>query len=239
MKFLRRLVSYARVSPRLAVTLLVLTILDSFWAPVFPVVTSKIQNEVIPNRDFQALWFCIGLVLAVGLVRDLMSFVRTRTSGKLGQLINFNLRAALYGKLQRLPVRWFDRQRTGDIMTRIADDVPAMERVINEGMETFVRLLFQVIAVAGTLFWTNVASVVGNGWTNGDYWTLMTYSGLLTDNGLDLGTLPSLDPGLMWTLDTSASGEVRLSIAIPEPSTWALVIIGSAAIACLRRRRRV
>ncbi|MBP7951529.1 MAG: ABC transporter ATP-binding protein [Verrucomicrobiales bacterium] len=156
MKFLRRLVSYARVSPRLAVTLLVLTILDSFWAPVFPVVTSKIQNEVIPNRDFQALWFCIGLVLAVGLVRDLMSFVRTRTSGKLGQLINFNLRAALYGKLQRLPVRWFDRQRTGDIMTRIADDVPAMERVINEGMETFVRLLFQVIAVAGTLFWTNV-----------------------------------------------------------------------------------
>jgi len=93
------------------------------------------------------------------------------------------------------------------------------------------------LTLDGTLFWTNVASVVGNGWTNGDYWTLFTYEGTLSDHTLDLGMLPALDSGLMWTLDTSTFGEVRLSIAIPEPSTWALVIIGFGLIACLPRRR--
>ena len=152
---LRRLVRYARLSPRLAILLLLLSIIDSLWAPVFPKVTAYIQNEVIPGKDYHKLWIAVALVVCVGVLRDVLAFFRTRTSGKFGQLITFNIRSALYQKLQRLPVRWFDNQRTGDIMTRVADDVPAMERVLNEGLETLVRLVFQVLVVAATLFATD------------------------------------------------------------------------------------
>lgn len=153
---LKRLLNYVRLSPGLAVFLLLLTILDSLWAPVFPKVTSYIQDVIIPQKDYRKLWWIIGLCVVVGVVRDILSFFRTRISGRFGQTITFNIRSALYNKLQRLPVKWFDSQRTGDIMTRVADDVPAMERVMNEGVETFVRLIFQVIVVAGTLFYTDV-----------------------------------------------------------------------------------
>lgn len=149
---LRRLATYARLSPRLAVMLLVLSIVDSLWAPVFPKVTAYIQNDVIPGRDYNKLWQAIAIVVFVGLLRDILSYFRTRVSGKFGQMITFNIRSALYNKLQRLPIPWFDKQRTGDIMTRVADDVPSMERVLNEGLETLVRLIFQVLVVAGTLF---------------------------------------------------------------------------------------
>lgn len=152
---LRRLARYARLSPRLAIALLLLSIVDSLWAPVFPKVAAYIQNDVIPNKDYSKLWNAIGLVVGVGVLRDVLAFFRTRTSGKFGQMITFNIRSSLYNKLQRLPVKWFDNQRTGDIMTRVADDVPAMERVLNEGLETAVRLIFQVIAVATTLFLTD------------------------------------------------------------------------------------
>lgn len=153
---IRRLIRYAKLSPRLAIVLLFLSIVDSLWAPVFPKVTAYIQNVVIPSKDYSLLWTAIGLVLGVGILRDILSFFRTRTSGKFGQMITFNIRSNLYDKLQRLPVKWFDNQRTGDIMTRVADDVPAMERVLNEGVETLVRLIFQVLVVAATLFATDV-----------------------------------------------------------------------------------
>lgn len=94
------------------------------------------------------------------------------------------------------------------------------------------------LTLDGTLMWTNVASLVGSGWTNGDYWTLITYSGSLTNNGLDLGTLPTLDLGLMWALDLSTLGEVRLTLAIPEPGTWALALTGFMLVGLLRIRRR-
>jgi ABC-type multidrug transport system fused ATPase/permease subunit len=153
---LKRVARYARLSPWMAAALLVLTILDSFWAPVFPKVTAYVQDVVIKEKNYTMLWWTVALCVAVGVVRDILAFFRSRISSKFGQRITFNIRSSLYDKLQRLPVPWFDSQRTGDIMTRVADDVPAMERILNEGAETFVRLIFQVLIVAATLFHTDV-----------------------------------------------------------------------------------
>ncbi len=168
----RRLLKYARLSPGMALLLLLLTVVDSLWAPVFPKVTAYIQDGVIGSKTtttdswfgslgarhsdkFTLLAWMIGLCVTVGLVRDILAFFRCRVSGKFGQMISFNIREAVYNKLQRLPVKWFDSQRTGDIMTRVADDVPAMERLLNEGMETTARLVLQVVVVAATLFSIN------------------------------------------------------------------------------------
>jgi ATP-binding cassette, subfamily B, bacterial len=158
-----RLLRYAKLAPYLALTLLVLTVIDSMWAIVFPKAAAEIQNILAAYKTgddasvaYGRIKLLIGVVVAVGILRDVLSYFRTRTSGKFGQLITFHIRSQLYDKLQRLPVQWFDKQRTGDIMTRIADDVPTMERVMNEGLEALVRLVCQVLVVAGTLFYTNV-----------------------------------------------------------------------------------
>ncbi|NWK56516.1 autotransporter-associated beta strand repeat-containing protein [Verrucomicrobiaceae bacterium N1E253] len=91
------------------------------------------------------------------------------------------------------------------------------------------------LTLDGTL---NVTELVTNDFLNaqsGDRWVLMEYSGTLTDNGLDLGTLPTLTAGLDFELDITTGGQVALTV-IPEPSTFTLFGLGAFAL-ILRRKR--
>jgi autotransporter-associated beta strand protein len=60
----------------------------------------------------------------------------------------------------------------------------------------------------------------------GDRWRLINYTGDLTDNGLSLGTLPALDPGLYYSIDTSFANQVDLTV-VPEPSSLAMFLFGA------------
>ncbi len=68
----------------------------------------------------------------------------------------------------------------------------------------------------------------------GDKWRLFNYSGTLTDNGLNLGSMPTLSTGF-FAIDTSTTGQVNLIVAVPEPTS--LLAIGAVAGLVLRRRR--
>jgi ATP-binding cassette subfamily B protein/subfamily B ATP-binding cassette protein MsbA len=71
------------------------------------------------------------------------------------QRMIFDLRGQLHHKIARLPLTWFDRQSTGDILTRMADDVPATQRVILEGIEQGLTAVLQIIISAVVMFYTN------------------------------------------------------------------------------------
>ena len=65
------------------------------------------------------------------------------------------IRDSLYSTLQRLPLRWYDQRATGDIITRVIDDVTSMERVLIDGVEQGVVALLQIIGVGIWLFVLN------------------------------------------------------------------------------------
>ena len=96
------------------------------------------------------------------------------------------------------------------------------------------------LALDGMLTITPLASFSGAG-TN-DFWTLLTYSGALTDNGLvvDGTSQLLLDPGLafyVYNYEGGAIDEIRLGIMVPEPSSWALLATGLGMVAWMSRRR--
>lgn len=93
------------------------------------------------------------IALASFFAKDLFNYLRILINNVFEQKAIFDLRSELYSKLQRLPIKWFDTRRTGDTMTRVAEDVPAMERLLIDGVEQGIVAVLQIGIISLYLIW--------------------------------------------------------------------------------------
>jgi ATP-binding cassette, subfamily B, bacterial len=153
MRTVFRVFSYLKRYPFLATAQLTCAVLMTLLVIVFPGVTKAITAEVIPQRDFDRLIPLALLALGTFFATNLFNALRIILNNTFEQKVIFDIRSDLYHKIQRLPMRWFDNKRTGDVMTRVTEDVTAMERVLIDGIEQGVVALLQVLVVGGYLFY--------------------------------------------------------------------------------------
>lgn len=148
-----RVFSYLRHYPGLASAQLACALGMTVAVFVFPKVTGHVIDEVIPNPDNHgSFWFWIGLTLFGFLIRDVLNSMRIFINNTFEQKVIYDIRSDLYGKIQRLPLRWFDTKRTGDVMTRVVEDVTNMERVLIDGVEQGLVAALQVIGIGVYLY---------------------------------------------------------------------------------------
>lgn len=151
----RRLLTFARAHWRIALVQLVLAMVGTSLIIVFPGVVQWFVDDIIPKKDIAGIWRAGGLAAGAFFLREFLFYVRTRVNSVFEQRMIFDLRGQLHRKIARLPLTWFDRQSTGDILTRMADDVPATQRVILEGIEQGLTSILQIIISALVMFYTN------------------------------------------------------------------------------------
>jgi ABC-type multidrug transport system fused ATPase/permease subunit len=92
------------------------------------------------------------IALAAFFLRDLFNAARIVLNNTFEQKVIFDLRSDLYAHIQQLPLTWFDNRATGDIMTRVLEDVNAVERVLIDGIEQGVVAVLQIVVVSALLF---------------------------------------------------------------------------------------
>lgn len=123
---------------------------------VFPNATRVVIDQIIPNpaRHGEFGWW-IAAALIGFLLKDGLNALRIFVNNTFEQKVIYDIREDLYSRIQQLPLRWFDTRRTGDVMTRVVEDVTNMERVLIDGVEQGLVAALQVIGVGIFLFWLN------------------------------------------------------------------------------------
>src|SRR4030095_17007497 len=93
------------------------------------------------------------LVAFAMLVQRGLDYLRLLLNNAFEQKVIFDLRRDLYSHVQTLPLRWFDNRSTGDLMTRILEDVGSVERVLIDGIEKGTVAVLQIVVVVVGMFY--------------------------------------------------------------------------------------
>ena len=150
-----RVFAYLRRYPWLAVGTLTCAVLGTLLVTIFPTVTKWIINDVVRANHPEKLLPLVLLAAAAFLLQHGFNALRIVLNNTFEQKVIFDLRSDLYSHIQLLPLRWFDNRATGDLMTRVIEDVNSVERVLIDGIEQGVVALLQVIIVMVVMFYLN------------------------------------------------------------------------------------
>jgi ABC-type multidrug transport system fused ATPase/permease subunit len=151
----RRVLSYLKPYPWMAVATMGFALLSQALAFAYPKLTEYIIDDVIGARRPGRLTLAISGLLAAFFLRDLFNSVRIRINNTFEQNVIFDMRCQLYAKLQRLPVNYFDQRASGDLMTRVLEDVNSVERFLIDGTEQGSVAIFSIIGVLIFLYLKN------------------------------------------------------------------------------------
>jgi ABC-type multidrug transport system fused ATPase/permease subunit len=155
MKTVWRVFAYLKRYPWLAVGTLTCAVLGTLMVIIFPTVTKWIINDVVRANHPEKLLPLILLAATAFLLQHGFNALRIVLNNTFEQKVIFDLRSDLYSHIQLLPLRWFDNRATGDLMTRVIEDVNSVERVLIDGIEQGVVALLQVIIVMVVMFYLN------------------------------------------------------------------------------------
>ena len=154
-EILRRVAVYLKPYCWLALGNLGFAILSLSFAFAYPKLTRYIIDDVIGRNQVQLLMPVMLALIGAFLLRELFNSLRIRINNEFEQSVIYDMRRDVYGKLQRLPVNYFDQRASGDLMTRVIEDVNAVERVLIDGTEQGTIAILSIVGVLSFMFYNN------------------------------------------------------------------------------------
>lgn len=150
-RLMKRLVRYL-VPYRWQVALaIVVLMLGSATQVVGPKLTQLIIDEAIPRGDGEYVAFLAVGFLAAILLGVVLQYAQAITTTWLGQSVMYDLRTEIFEKLQRIDLRYYDKNPVGRLMTRMTNDVETLNNLFSSGLVTvfgdIFMLTFIVIAM--------------------------------------------------------------------------------------------
>jgi ATP-binding cassette subfamily B protein len=131
-KTLRRIVAFFRpYRPQVAIVLIAI-LATSLLGLINPYLLKLLIDEVIVGRHYERLNFYVGLMIAMPIVSGLIGVGQSYLNNVIGQNVMQDLRNALYAHLQRMPLRFFTETRTGEIQSRLANDIGGVQAVVTD-----------------------------------------------------------------------------------------------------------
>ncbi len=105
---------------------------------VSPFLLREVLDTAIPQRDTELLTLLVGGMVAIPIATGVIGVAQTFLSNVVGQRVMHDLRAAVYRHLQSLSLAFFTRTRTGEVQSRIANDIGGVQNVVTSTATSIV-----------------------------------------------------------------------------------------------------
>ncbi len=133
-------------------TVLALIALSAGLSMVSPFLLRAVLDHAIPERDVGLLSALVGGMIGIAMATGVLGVAQTWLSNTVGQRVMHDLRSAVYRHLQRLSLAFFTRTRTGEVQSRIANDIGGVENVVTNTATSIVSNLTTVLATVVAMF---------------------------------------------------------------------------------------
>src|SRR5216684_3634831 len=152
---LKRVAGYLRPYKLMAAATMGCALFSLAFSLAYPKLAQFVIDEVIGRKRLDLLTPMMLGLLGAFLLRDGFNSLRIRINNNFEQNVIYDMRREVYGRLQRLPVNYFDQRASGDLMTRVIEDVNSVERVLIDGTEQGSVAILSIIGVLVIMFTTN------------------------------------------------------------------------------------
>ena len=129
---IRRIVAFFRPYKGQVAIVLVAILFTSLIGLINPILLKLLIDIAIPERDWGLLNLFVGLMIALPIISGLVGVGQSYLNNVIGQSVMQDLRTALYAHLQRMPLRFFTETKTGEIQSRLANDVGGVQSVVTD-----------------------------------------------------------------------------------------------------------
>src|SRR5438094_429054 len=137
---------FAAYKPRLGGVLLLIVV--SAGLGVVPACLLKYGLEAIARNDTRSLSINAAGIIAIAIATGVLGVIQTLLSNQVGQRVMHDLRASVFRHLQRLSLAFFTRTRTGEVQSRISNDIGGVQNVVTN---TATSIASNVTTVAATM----------------------------------------------------------------------------------------
>ena len=144
---LRRVLGYAMPYRWQIVAMLLMILSTTALGLLSPLVTRDLIDRTLPQRDLQRLIWLALLLLAIPAVTGVVAVWQRRVNARVGEGVTFDLRVALFTHLQSMSLRFFTNTKTGELMSRLNNDVVGAQNAISNTIVNIITNLVQAVAL--------------------------------------------------------------------------------------------
>lgn len=145
---LKRVIRYSDPYRWHIIGMLLIILVNTAMGLLTPLIFRTLIDQTIPQKQTNQLVLLVGALLLIPIISGFLNVVQRRLNSSVGEGVIFDLRVALYARLQRMSLRFFTNTKIGELMSRLNNDVVGAQNAISN---TLVGIVMNLIQGAATL----------------------------------------------------------------------------------------
>jgi ATP-binding cassette subfamily B protein len=150
-QLLRRVLAYGRPYWGHIAGMLAAILVSTGLGLVSPLIFRQLIDHILPSQDLHRLVLFAGALLLVPLLNGGISVIQRRLNAAVGEGVIYDLRVAVFGKLERMSLRFFTNTKTGELMSRLNNDVVGAQNAISNTIVNAITNVVEAVAILAVM----------------------------------------------------------------------------------------